>query len=124
MLLLYVLCGFGVFSSGVLGWYWHRVGIPPPSIRPQSQPRIIYEVNACKVGSTKLLVPQAEWISTPTSLLINGCIYTIKTTERSAEFIKLTLDQSYMILFSEGLQDIAFDKWFKLHLLQDDLLQK
>lgn len=118
MILLYLLCGFTIVSSGILGYYWHQLELPPPSKLPQSKPRVVYQVNACKVGSTALLIPQGEWVSPQTNtLLINGCIYTIKTTERSAEFVKIQLDQTFLNMFGEGLQDITFDKWFKLHLL-------
>lgn len=119
MILLYLLCGFTIIACGVFGWYWHQVSLPTISVQPQPQKRIVYEVHACKEGSNTLLIPFNEWSESPSTLVINGCIYTISTIERLAEFVKLTLDRNYLYVWGcgEGLQHVGVNKWFKLHLL-------
>lgn len=159
MILLYVICGFFVISSCLLGYYAYKVTrrTTDASPLPSSSSIGAYEVNACRVITSAdgvppgllqasfqpnqedasdvkvidprlgfknlkrplegLLIPVNDWVANPSSLLINGCIYTITNIERRTDFYLLYLEREHTYVFGDGLQNIKVDKWFKLHLL-------
>jgi hypothetical protein len=110
----------------LLSYYVYKVNHKPVQNTYTSKPLLgAYEVNACRVMDPTtqrqgLLIPVNEWGAQPaqTSLLINGCIYVIQDIERKTDFYQLNLVPEHTYVFSDGLQGIEMDKWFKLQLLR------